>query len=366
MLCWGDNLCGRHIIFHINNEAVYNTLKLLSIQSALTMEILQQLLALLCRLNFSFSSVWLFFSDNAIADAASRFAYTCLFQLAPHLNKQPSFKRLRLGGTSTTPYGPKPLCSIFGTVLHQAPAQGTTPNKQATLNLSSSTPCITLMAPSSLCPSWPSCPGAPASAGVFSPKPSSHTSVQSVPCMSTWTSHSQHVSPPSCNGSSGGSSGTKGSATGNQSSLSRSLCSWTSSTDLSLEPTDMLPVALPTPACCTVANSPPNRRAQNSTPGIYLSRKLVQFQPSLEHGTHIILTLPASKANPFWRGISITIAAAPGQQSCLVAALKLLFERSRAVPARWGVLSFQRHSWHCAAPWCFHSGHPSRPSHCRV
>jgi integrase len=51
----------------------------------------------------------------------------------------------------------------------------------------------------------------------------------------------------------------------------------------------------------------------------------VQFLPSFENPTHVILTLPASKTDPFRKGISITIAAAPGRPSCPVTALKNLF-----------------------------------------
>ncbi|KZP17754.1 hypothetical protein FIBSPDRAFT_1046642 [Athelia psychrophila] len=39
-------------------------------------------------------------------------------------------------------------------------------------------------------------------------------------------------------------------------------------------------------------------------------------------------TLPASKTDPFRKGVSITVAAAPGICSCPVTALKLLFERA--------------------------------------
>lgn len=62
--------------------------------------------------------------------------------------------------------------------------------------------------------------------------------------------------------------------------------------------------------------------------GVHLSRRSVQFIPSFENTTHIKLTLPASKTDPFRKGVTITIAGAPGLRSDPVAALKQLFERS--------------------------------------
>ncbi|KAJ7252605.1 hypothetical protein C8J57DRAFT_1474228 [Mycena rebaudengoi] len=66
-----------------------------------------------------------------------------------------------------------------------------------------------------------------------------------------------------------------------------------------------------------------------------LSRDSVEFLPSLENPDRVILTLPASKTDPFRKGIRITVAAAPGHRSCAVAALKRLFEaqpRSGSAP----------------------------------
>ncbi|KAG5736075.1 hypothetical protein E4T56_gene6313 [Termitomyces sp. T112] len=49
------------------------------------------------------------------------------------------------------------------------------------------------------------------------------------------------------------------------------------------------------------------------------------FIPSFEHATHVRLTLPASKTDPFWKGVTVIVAAAPGCSTCPVAALKALF-----------------------------------------
>ncbi|KAF7368055.1 Integrase/recombinase xerD [Mycena sanguinolenta] len=71
VLCWGEDFAGTHVIFHVDNEAVHNGISNFSIRSPPTMELLRRFLALACRLDFSFSSVWLSSSENSIADAAS-------------------------------------------------------------------------------------------------------------------------------------------------------------------------------------------------------------------------------------------------------------------------------------------------------
>jgi hypothetical protein len=57
-----------------------------------------------------------------------------------------------------------------------------------------------------------------------------------------------------------------------------------------------------------------------------LTRGCVTFVPSLENPTHVRLDLPASKTDPFRKGVSILIAKAPaGSSTCAVSALKHLF-----------------------------------------
>ncbi|KAJ7213686.1 hypothetical protein C8J57DRAFT_1096769, partial [Mycena rebaudengoi] len=73
-----------------------------------------------------------------------------------------------------------------------------------------------------------------------------------------------------------------------------------------------------------------------------LSRDSVEFLPSLENPDRVILTLPASKTDPFRKGIRITVAAAPGHRSCAVAALKRLFE---AQPRSGSAPNFAGHSF---------------------
>ncbi|KAF7378022.1 Integrase/recombinase xerD [Mycena sanguinolenta] len=41
VLCWGDDFCGTHVVFHIDNEAVYNSLVNFSIRSTLVLSIIR-------------------------------------------------------------------------------------------------------------------------------------------------------------------------------------------------------------------------------------------------------------------------------------------------------------------------------------
>lgn len=202
VLCCGDCLAHKHIVFHIDNEAVANALASLSIWSAPTMAVLRQLLSLACHLNFTFESSWLSSIENSLADAASRFSYSRLFVLAPYLNKQPSSKRLRLGGMTTTVNGRKPSCSIFGMgshLVHDLPTAQASP-------VSSSTPTCTdsimLTDPSSQHLNPPSCPGFPVSLATYNKRLSSAISPTFDPCTQTWTSHSWHAKRPSSSASS--------------------------------------------------------------------------------------------------------------------------------------------------------------------
>jgi hypothetical protein len=60
-------------------------------------------------------------------------------------------------------------------------------------------------------------------------------------------------------------------------------------------------------------------------PALHLSRGSITFHPDMESATHLSFSLPASKTDPFRRGVVIHVAAAPGQPSCPVAAMRALF-----------------------------------------
>src|SRR5882724_5419942 len=71
---------------------------------------------------------------------------------------------------------------------------------------------------------------------------------------------------------------------------------------------------------------------RNFDPSIHLTRSSVEFVPSFVTPSHVVLTMLASKTDPFRKGIAITIASAPGARTCTVAALKSLFEYIKRPP----------------------------------
>lgn len=62
-------------------------------------------------------------------------------------------------------------------------------------------------------------------------------------------------------------------------------------------------------------------------PAVHLTRGCITFEPSLDNPTHVRFDLPASKTDPFRKGVSILIAKAPpGSTTCAVSALQKLFQ----------------------------------------
>jgi hypothetical protein len=59
-------------------------------------------------------------------------------------------------------------------------------------------------------------------------------------------------------------------------------------------------------------------------PAVHLSRSSLQFLPSFDHPTHMSLSLPSSKTDPFRSGVSILIARAPAEAAltCPVLAMQ--------------------------------------------
>ncbi|KAG5717591.1 hypothetical protein E4T56_gene5241 [Termitomyces sp. T112] len=315
ILCWGESLWGLHVIFHVDNEAVFNAIHDKTIRSKPTMKLVQLLIALACRIDFSFSSEWLSSTENSVADAASHFSFSHMFTIAPWLNKKPSLKHLQTGGFSKTDTIPHLLPFIFGMDSQPAPDARTQPAKGNLFSTYSST-IYTMPTDQSSPPlSSPSSLGLRASAAEFNPRQSKPTWPQSAHFMLTPTSPSPQSSHPLCNASSAALNATMASETTGQSSPSlcpSSLPSWQVSSQALHQDTRQSTqrAALPTQDYSAVASS-----------------HAVQFVPSFEHATHIRLTLPASKTDPFRKGVTIIIAAAPGQPTCPVAVLKALFTK---------------------------------------
>jgi len=67
-------------------------------------------------------------------------------------------------------------------------------------------------------------------------------------------------------------------------------------------------------------------------PSIHIMRSCIQFMPLISCPSHIILTVPSSKTDPFRKGVVVTIAGTPGVHTCTVAALKSLFKLVQCPP----------------------------------
>ncbi|KAF5384415.1 hypothetical protein D9615_003302 [Tricholomella constricta] len=305
ILRWGLSLTGKHAVFHVDNEAVFNAINNFTIRSAPTMKLVQHLIALACRLDFTFSSVWLSSAENSIADAASRFSFTRMFELAPYLNKQPSSKRLQLGGTTKTAATQKPLHFTFGTVSPPALGKPTQPDNEPAImswiaNLAGRVQPKTIKA-------------------YLSAVRSLHTDAD-LPFTACESPVVQRLIR-----------GIKR-YHGEKDRKPVQAITLPVLTDLlaQLKP-GISPGHTAIYAACCLAYSGLLRSGEFTTgkgkynASLHLSRQCVKFIPSIENATHVQLTLPASKTDPFRKGIAIIIAAAPDRATCPVAALKALF-----------------------------------------
>ena len=125
ILCWGDLWDGAHVNFNVDNQAVVAWLNSGSGKSPRSMAILQMIFMLSAYLNFSFSSLWISTIENAIADAASHFQYSRLFQLVGQLPKTSSSTKSRITGIKCMLASLDARHFIYGTGLLPAPAAPT-------------------------------------------------------------------------------------------------------------------------------------------------------------------------------------------------------------------------------------------------
>lgn len=72
--------------------------------------------------------------------------------------------------------------------------------------------------------------------------------------------------------------------------------------------------------------------ADKWNPAVNLSRSAIIFLPNFDNVTHLQLTLPASKTDPFRKGVTVLVAAAPNRTSCPVTAIKSMFVAHPAPP----------------------------------
>ena len=67
-------------------------------------------------------------------------------------------------------------------------------------------------------------------------------------------------------------------------------------------------------------------------PSIHITRSCVQFMPSIASPSHVVITVPSSKTDPFRKGVAIMISSAPGTHTCAISPLKALFEFVEQLP----------------------------------
>ncbi|KAI0316971.1 hypothetical protein OF83DRAFT_196479 [Amylostereum chailletii] len=244
------------------------------------MELLRQFLQLACRCDFSFNSIWLASALNPLADTASRFQYARLFQLAPALDKQPSFRRLKIGSTNSTMTSPAPQHFTFGMASRAPREKHTQPAKNHFSTSANSAESITSTDPSCQPPRHRSWNGQQASQVKFNPKQSRLTSPTSNPSTSSVTFHSQRTTPYGSNASYEESSASTARRTAAPSSQSPLMSSKRSSQTLTPAPCttpSTQHAALPTPASSDAASSP---SMASSTPQRTSPRTHSSFAPT--------------------------------------------------------------------------------------
>ncbi|KAG5334897.1 hypothetical protein C0989_002675 [Termitomyces sp. Mn162] len=230
-------------------------------------------------LKFSFSSVWIPAEENKLADTASRFQYSKLLQLAPHLPHKPSSQRSHLIGMKHMLTSHLKQPSTSGTDLRRVPARPIQ---------------------------------------------------QSAPFTSTKAYHPMHASPRQFDELFAGSSVIPGSvhATPNSPSHSKVLQKLAAAPrDLSIPFEASMYAAFKT-AWAGFLHCGEFTLGQNKKliPATNLTCGSVTFIPSFETLTHIRFDLPASETDPFQKGVSILIVRAPGGMSTwAVSALHHLF-----------------------------------------
>lgn len=165
------------MVFHIDNQVIVDAIETDCNHSQHTMSQLCLLLMLTACIHFTFSAEWLPSKANVLADAASHFQYSLLFQLMLHLHPKPCSQSPQLSGMKLMLISHDKVCGISGMASHPAPASPT-----AQGNTLFSTSCASIqhtarpIADSSQLLREESWSGPPHSKCVVSsPRPSKHT-----------------------------------------------------------------------------------------------------------------------------------------------------------------------------------------------
>lgn len=183
ILCWGDEWSGRHVLFYCDNQDVVIWLTSGTCRSRLAMPLVRLISMMAACLCFSYSCIWIPSAENSLADAASRFQYTRLFQLAPHLSRISSTQKSQLIGMKHTLSSLDGSVSTCGMGLHPALAKHIRLDNGLTSTSSGCAPnSFSALDSSSLPPPMAYSSGSPASVTEqFSPKQLKATSAAFVP-----------------------------------------------------------------------------------------------------------------------------------------------------------------------------------------
>lgn len=223
-LRWGQRWTGCHVVFHIDNQVIVDAIETDRNRSRHTMSLLRPLLMLAACLDFSFSAEWLPSAENALADAASRFQYARLFQLAPYLPPKSCSTNPHLSGLrrtlNTLDRSPATCGSGSHPALEKLTARGSAPSSTSSdSSPRSRTPTTVYSRPLSPL-SWNGSP--PSERAAYSPRPLKATSPAFIPCTLTATFHLQSARPPRCSAFSVASNAITASASATPSSQSPS------------------------------------------------------------------------------------------------------------------------------------------------
>lgn len=211
ILRWGDGWNGYHITFYCDNQNVVQWLTTGTSRSKQAMPLLRLVIMLAVSLNFSFSCVWLSSEENALADAASRFQYSRLFQLAPYLEPKPCGPKSQILGMKHMLNSVATWCSSSGTGSLPALGKPTHLARNHTSISSSSTPSSSFIQDNIFLqrPLEFSLGRHHSGSGVSSAKPLNPMSPVFVPSTSMLASISMNVNLSRCNAFSAASSGSK-------------------------------------------------------------------------------------------------------------------------------------------------------------
>ena len=339
ILRWGHLWRHCHVIFHIDNSAIVDALSKETNRSRFTMSIVRLIVMLSASLEFSFSASWLSSSMNFLADSASCFLYSHLFSLSPSLNRQNSSTNPHLIGIKRMLTSRLRSPSSFGTGSPQAQGVPTAPDNAHILTSSLCTHASSIPTGHISLPIKQQCLNGSLTSvhrGASSPQQSRHTWVTSKLFTLMPIVPSKLSKPPLHRGSSVVSNATLVTAPANQPPMTLDILHRLVAVS---QPTTSL-TAANVDAAIKLAFFGFMRSGEFTIktdkhtafdPSTHLTRGSINFYPSFNNPTYLTVTFPASKTDPFRKGVTISIASV-NARTCAVKALQHLFRTDPRAP----------------------------------